>query len=349
MADLNTRNETAHPSTGSAPGAEPPRVQGQRRQIAALLILALLLAITLAGGIAYQHGALTTRSHVYFLADDASGLSPGTPVRMSGFRIGKIASMHLQPDLSVKVVLAIESEPFSHLKSDARADVVREQLRPAAIDLRPGSAAQPLNADDPRVGFRKRGTLTEIAEDLRQRLVPILDDVKQLTGTARTHRADIDAMLENGQALTREMAATAREMHALTQDLRGRVDRLGAQGERALDEANRSIVRLGHAIGQADQGLAAVNSRLPGMLNKTDEALVHLEAVLRDARTISAAAAKGVPELMRGAAPLIDDSRDTVQGLRESWPLRSMLPAPPPAELPIDSHDAAALHAPTPR
>ncbi|HEX6018875.1 MAG TPA: hypothetical protein VFZ28_12320, partial [Burkholderiaceae bacterium] len=259
------------------------------------------------------------------------------------------ASMHLQPDLSVKVVLAIESEPFSHLKSDARADVVREQLRPAAIDLRPGSAAQPLNADDPRVGFRKRGTLTEIAEDLRQRLAPILDDVKQLTGTARARRADIDAMLENGHALTREMAATAREMHALTQDLRGRVGRLGAQGERALDEANRSIVRLGHAIGQADQGLAAVNSRLPGMLNKTDEALVHLEAVLRDARTISAAAAKGVPELMRSAAPLIDDSRDTVQGLRESWPLRSMLPAPPPAELPIDSHDAAALHAPTPR
>jgi hypothetical protein len=71
--------------------------------------------------------------------------------------------------------------------------------------------------------------------------------------------------------------------------------------------------------------------------------------VLRDARTISSAAAQGLPEVMRGAAPLIDDSRDTMQGLRESWPLRSMLPPPPPVGLPIDSHDPAALRTPIPR
>lgn len=328
---------------------EPPRVQFQRRQIIALLVLALLLAITLAGAIAYQHGALTTRSHVYFLADDATGLSPGTPVRMSGFRIGKIASMHLQPDLSVKVVLAIESEPFSHLKADARADVVREQLRPAAIDLRPGSAAQALSEDDPRVGFRKRGTLTEIAEDLRTRLAPILEDVKQLTGTARARSGDIDAMLENAHALSRDMAGTAQQMHALTQELRGRVARIGTQGEQALGEANRSIVRLGNLIGQADKSLDAVNTQLPGMLNKADNTLTNLDAVMRDARTISSATAKGVPDLMRSTAPLIDDSRETMQGLRESWPLRAMLPAPPPAALPIDSHDPAALQTPAPR
>jgi len=331
------------------PVVEPPRAKSQRRQIAALLILALLLAITLAGGIAYQHGVLTTRSQVYFLADDATGLSPGTPVRMSGFRIGKIAAMHLQPDLSVKVVLAIETEPFSHLKTDARAEVVREQLRPAAIDLRPGSAEQSLSEDDPHVGFRRRGTLTEIAEDLRTRLAPILDDVKQLTGTARARKGDIDAMLEHAHAVTRELAGATQEMHALTLDLRNRVARLGTQGESVLGEANRSVVRLGNLIGQADKSLDAVNTRLPGMLGKADNALTSLDAVLRDARTISSSAAKGVPELMRSTAPLIDDSRETMQGLRESWPLRSMLPAPPPAALPIDSHDPAALHGSAPR
>ena len=334
-------------STG--PAVEPPRTQSQRRQIAALLILALLLAITLAGGIAYQHGVLTTRSHVYFLADDATGLSPGTPVRMSGFRIGKVAAMQLQPDLSVKVVLAIESEPFSHLKTDARAEVVREQLRPAAIDLRPGNAEQPLSEDDPRVAFRKRGTLTEIAEDLRARLAPILDDVKQLTGTARARKDDVDAILQNLHALSRDMAGTAQHMNALTQELRGRVERIGAQGEGVMSEANRSLVRIGNLIGQADRSLEAVNGRLPGMLNKADSALTSLDAVLRDTRAISSAAAQGVPGLMRSAGPLIDDSRDTLQGMRESWPLRSMLPAPPPAALPIDSHDAAALHTSTPR
>ena len=335
---------------------DAPKVQGQKRQIVALLVLAFLLALALVGGIAYQHGSLTGRAQVYFLTDDATSLAPGTQVRMSGFRIGKITAMHLQPDLQVKVVMSIETEPFEHLKADARADIVREQLRPAAIDLRPGSAAQKLNEADPRVGYRKRGTLTEIAEDLRQRLAPILDDVKQLTGTARERREDIDAMLANANTLSREMAATAKQMNALAQELRGRVSTLGTQGERAMveanramGEANRSIVRIGGLIGQAEKTLDSVNGRLPGMLEKADGLLIHLDAVLRDSRTISSAAAKGLPDIMRGAAPLIDDSRDMMQGLREAWPLRSMLPAPPPAALPIDSHDSAALRTPAAR
>jgi phospholipid/cholesterol/gamma-HCH transport system substrate-binding protein len=332
-----------------SPGAEPPKLQSQRRQIVALLVLAVALALALAGGIAYQHGAFSSKAEVYFLADDATGLSPGTPVRMSGFRVGKIAAMHLQPDLSVKVVLAIETEPYSQLKADARADVVREQLRPAAIDLRPGSAAQPLPEADPRVGFRKRGTLTEIAEDLRVRLAPILEDVKDLTGTARARKADIDEMLVNARALSRELAGTAQEMHALSQDLRSRVGRIGTQGEAVLGEANRSVLRLSDLIGQADKSLATVNGRLPRLLDQSEALLGHLDAVLRDSRTISSAAAKGLPDVLRGAGPLIDDSRDMMQGLRESWPLRSMLPVPPPAALPIDSHDPAALRGPVPR
>jgi len=331
------------------PNVESPRALWQRRQIVALIVLALLLALALAGGIAYQHGAFTGRAQVYFLADDATGLSPGTPVRMSGFRIGKISAMQLQPDLSVKVELSIETEPYAHLKSDARAEVVREQLRPAAIDLRPGSAEQPLPASDPRVGFRKRGTLTEIAEDLRTRLAPILDDLKQLSGTARARRTDIDTMLQNASAVSRDLASAAREMHALTQDLRTRVSTIGSQGEGVLGEANKTIVRLGGLVGQAEKSVDMLNGRLPRMLEKSDSALGNLDAVLRDARTISSAAAKDVPVLLHGAAPLVDDSRDMMQGLRESWPLRSMLPAPPPAALPIDSHDSAAPRTPAPR
>jgi hypothetical protein len=121
------------------------------------------------------------------------------------------------------------------------------------------------------------------------------------------------------------------------------------EANRAMGEANRSIVRIGGLIGQAEKSLDAVNGRLPGMLEKADGVLIHLDAVLRDSRTISSAAAKGLPDILRGTAPLIDDSREMMQGLRESWPLRSMLPAPPPAALPIDSHDAAALRTPAAR
>jgi phospholipid/cholesterol/gamma-HCH transport system substrate-binding protein len=325
---------------------EAPKARSRRFQITALLVLAVVLGALLIGGIAYQHGSLSRRAEVYFIADDVTGLAPGTTVRMSGFRIGKVADLQLQDDLNVKVVLVIETEPFHHLRSDARAVLVREQLKPAAIDLRAGSAATPLPEGDPRVGFGRRGTLTEVAEDLRTRLAPILEDVKQLTGVARERRGDIDAVLRNANEVSRELAGAAREMRALTAELRQRAGRLGAQSEATMAEVNRSVVRTGGLIGQAEKSLDAINVKLPGMLLKAETTLGNLDAVLRDSRTISAAAASSVPAMLDNVSPMIDDSREMMQGVRQSWPMRSMLPAPAPALLPIESHDSAALREP---
>lgn len=326
--------------------AETPRLRSQRRQIAALLGLAVVLALLLAGGIAYQQGGFARMAQVYFIADDVTGLSPGITVRMSGFRIGKVSALHLQPNLSVKVELSIEAEPFGHLRTDARAVLVREQLKPAAIDLRAGSAAEPLPAADPKVAFMRRGTLTEIAEDLRSRLAPILDDVRQLTGVARERRDDIGAVLTNARAVSGELAGAAKEMHALSAELRHRVASLGAQTESTMGEANRSLVRLGGLVGQAEKSLDAINTKLPTLLGKTEDAIGHLDGVLRDSRTISSAAAAGLPGVLRSVPPLVDESREMVQGVRQSWPMRNMLPPAPPTVLPIDSHDSAVLRNP---
>lgn len=337
----------AEPQPSSPAGPETARQQSQRRQVAALLGLGLLLALLLGGGIAWQHGAFQPMAQVYFLADDVTAVTPGTTVRLSGFRIGKVQALQLQPDLKVRVTLTIEAEAFAHLRSDARAELVREQLKPAAIDLRPGSADALLSAADPRIGFRRRGTLTEIAEDLRGRLAPILDDLHQLSSTVRERRGDIDEVLRNASTLSRELAGTAQQMHALSGELRQRAAALGTQSERALGEVNQSLVRVGGLIGQADRSFESINGRLPALLGKTDDLLGHLDAVLRDTRTVTGAAAEGLPPLMRSAPALVDDSREMVQGLRQSWPMRNLLPPPPPAQLPIDSHDSRTLREPT--
>ncbi|MBL0148873.1 MAG: MCE family protein [Ideonella sp.] len=326
-----------------------PKVERQRSQITGLLLVAALLAALLIGGVAYKQGAFVSREQVYFIADDVTGLAPGTAVRMSGFRVGKVLDLQIQDDLQVKVVLAVDAGPYGHLRSDARANVVREQLRPPAIDLRAGSAATPLSASDPRVAFGRRGTLTEIADDFRARVVPILDDVKQLTGVALERKGDIDAVLRNASALSTAMVGTAEQLHAVSTELRNRTRGLGEQSETAMLEVNQMLLRVSGLLVQAEKSLEAVNGKLPGMLNQSEQVIKQLDGVMRDTRTISAAAATGLPPLLRSAPPLVEDSRDLLQGVRQSWPMRNLLPAPPPPLLPIDSHDPAALRDPAPR
>ena len=325
----------------------------RRRQIIALLVFGFLMAAVLMSAIAYRGGGFWRWATVYFVVDDANGLSAGAAVRMSGFRVGRVSALELQPDLTVRVELSIEKELFAKLRSDARADLVREELRPTSIVLRPGTQAAPLSAEDPRVGFRHRGGLADVAEDLRSRLAPILDDLRQFTSLARDRRGDIEALLQNARVMTQELAGSAQQLNRLASDVGQRTHALGGQAEQSLAELNRSLGRVGNLLGEADRSLGAVSGAVPGLLNrvdgltlKADGLLVQFEGVMRDTRTISAAAAGALPAVLQGVPPLVDDSRELLQGARQVWPLSVFVPSPALSLLPIDSGDNAVARKP---
>ncbi len=352
------------------PTAPTLKRESIRRQVLAVLGLGALLALLLVGAIAQRHGAFARTAEVYFLADSAAGIAPGISVRLSGFRIGSVADVVLQPDLKVKVTMKIDEERAAALHSDAHAEWFKEQLQAAVIDLHPGSATQPLPRSDPRVTHSRRRTLTEVANDLRSRLAPILDDVKQLSGSAASRKDDIAAILANAHTASQELAGTAQQLRALSENAKARVATLGGQAQTAfgqvqgalgqaqgalgqmqgaLTQANQTLVRVDALVGQADKSLANISDKLPALLTRTGDTLEQLNGVARDVRAVSSAASASLPNTLRSVGPLVDDARDMVSGVKTSWPVRNMLAAPPSSLQPIDSHDAAVLREPAKR
>lgn len=328
----------------------PAKDPSIRRQIVGLLIVAALLVLAMVVAIAVRHDMFSKTTRLHFVTENATALAPGTTVRLSGYRIGSVSAMTLQPDLKVRVTLKIDAEPFASLRSDASAVLVREQLRAPAIELRPGKASTPLAGEDPRISYHRGGTLTEIADDLRERIAPILADVKEITGTVRAKQGEIAAIVESAASATQNLAATtqqlravAGEARAMLGDARAQIGALGTRAQGVLGEANQAVARTGALVGQAQKSLDSVNSSLPGLLQKSSDMLDQLNAVARDAKTLSAAAAGNVPGLLRSAGPLVDDTRDIVSGVRQAWPVRNLLPPPPSPLLPIESLDAAIL------
>ena len=326
--------------------AESEKTQTMRRQVMVLMVVAALLVIALGLGIAYQHDQFARTAEVHFITENANNLAPGTSVRMSGVRIGAVSDVTMRPDQKVRVALTIGAETFASLRSDARAVLMREQLRAPALDLYPGSAAQHLPPSKPEIAYSRGPTLTEMADELRARVTPILDDVKQVTGTLRGRQDDMRQVIENVRGATQELASVAKELRLLAADARGRVATVGADVQRASAGLNTSVARAGALLGQAETGLNTVTSALPGLVQKADRTLEQLQGIALDGRTVSSAAATQVPSLLRSAAPLVDDAREVVQGAKQSWPISSLLPTPPSALLQIDSHDAKALREP---
>ena len=348
----------------------PLKRESIRRQVIGVLALGVVLALLLAGAIASRQGVFRPSTEVYFLADTAAGIAPGISVRLSGMRIGIVNDVVLQPDLKVKVTMKIDEERFAALRADANAEWFKEQLQAAIIELHPGTGAKPLSRDDPRVTHNRRRTLTEVANDLRTRLAPILDDVKQLSGSVAERKGDIAAVLANANTASQELVGTTQELRALAGNAKTRVAALGGQAQGAvaqvqgalgqvqtamnqvqgaLGQVNQTLVRVDSLVGQAEKSLANVNERLPNLLQKTGDTLEQLNGVARDVRAVSGAASAAVPTLLRSAVPLVDDAREMVSGVKTSWPVRNMLAPPPSALLPIDSHDAAALREPATR
>lgn len=335
----------------------PQKRDDIRRQVMLALALAVVMALVLAGAIASKHGLFSRQVEIYFVSDSAAGIAPGLSVRLSGFRVGAVSAVDLQDDLKVRVTMKIEEERFAALRADAHAEWFKEQLQAAVIDLSPGQSAQPLSRTDPRLSHGRRRTLTEVANDLRTRLAPILDDVKQLTGALAARKDDLGAAMQNARTTTEQLAATTAELRALASSARGSVATVGdrarqvmGQASQAMGQVQGSMTQVGHTlvrldglVEQARGTLDSVNGRLPGLLGSANDTLDQINAIGRDLRAVSAAASAALPAVVRGTGPLLDDARDMVGGVRNAWPMSGLVAPPPPVLVPLDSHDAARV------
>jgi phospholipid/cholesterol/gamma-HCH transport system substrate-binding protein len=91
--------------------------------IGAIALLSLLLI-----GMAREQVWMLFSKPVEFLTRDANGLSPGLPVRLSGFPIGRVDKVELRRDAQVRVTLSIQPAYRSMLGPRSRVRLDQEGL-----------------------------------------------------------------------------------------------------------------------------------------------------------------------------------------------------------------------------
>lgn len=300
----------------------------------ALFVLLAVLGMGLAfiwTGI--RNDAFSAKSTVHFVADSGQDLSVGMPVKFSGFKIGKLDTLMLDEQGRVQVEARIDSKYLGLIRQDAVMTLKKEGvIGDGVLEISRGGEDKPALAAGGYVRFERASGLEQAIVDVKDRIMPILDDLHQ---TMHDPDGDVRQTLKNLREFTAEMRGT-----------RERLDRvLGSFDTNLNKEAGPLLQSLRRSAANAETLSGKLDDELPVLLNKADTTMENLR---RASETINDAVQSAVPQLpavvgetrvtLDKTRKLIGDTQEAVDTLNTHWPLKSDVPVDT-APVKMDSHD----------
>lgn len=298
----------------------------------------ILLAVT-GMGLAFlwtgvKKGEFTAKSPIYFVADSGQDLSEGMPVKFGGFKIGKLSKLTLDEQGLVQVEVSIESKHLKLIRQDAVIILKKEGvIGDGVLDISQGAKDKPVLAAGGKVRFERASGLEQAVVDMKDRILPILDDLHQ--------------MLHDPNGDVRQTLKSLRELSAGMRGTRERIDRVLDSADTNLNNEVEPLLRsLRKSAANAETLSARLDHDLPVLLNKADgimDSLSLSSAAIKDAVQRSAPQLPGIlgdaRETLGKTREIIGDTQEVVDSLSTSWPLKNVVPAPETGPVRMDSHD----------
>lgn len=288
-----------------------------KRTTRRFLVIAALATIALVVAIFVRQGLLRQTVSYSFVAPSAQDIAKGQAVRIAGFRVGSVTEVSLRDDGSVAVSLEVDADHVRFVTYDARIELRKEGLVGSpTLEIVPGADKTRLAAAQARLAFSRADGLGALANQVRDEFVPILKDIKAITGALADPQKGLPGTLA-------QIRASSEALNVLLANGNRQVGGIGSSAVRVLGKAEEDLKHLG-------QTLEAANQRLPGMLDRTQQVLDHVEKITAEAETT-------VPPVLRDGSAVAADVREIVSGAKQTWPIRNMVDAPGPASLKSDS------------
>ena len=288
-----------------------------RRGTLRFLLAALLVTLALLAAIVVRQGLFRQTTSYSFVANSAQDIAKGEAVRIAGFRVGSVAGVSLKDDGQVEVIMEIDADQMRFITSDARVELRKDGLVGSpTLEIVPGPDKTRLAAAQARLSFSRADGLSALANQVRDEFVPILKDIKLITAALADPKQGLPGTLA-------QVRASAEALNALLANGNRQVDGIGGTAIRVLGKAEEDLSHLG-------QTLEAANQRLPGMLDRTQQMLDHVEKITAEAEI-------SVAPVLRDGSAVTADVREIVSGAKQAWPIRNFVDAPAAATLKADS------------
>lgn len=311
-----------------------------RRPVLWFVLSALLLGIALVGAVAWKQGLFEKTTQLYFFANSAYGMNKGMAVKFSGFRIGAVEEITLEPNGSVKVRMLVDNTHIRFVSQDAKAHLTKEGLVGASIiEIEPGQTGTAQAANNGVLAFERARDINDVAQDLLHKVQPIVDDVKKITAFVNDPDSDLRQTIKNINKTSAALVETTEEIKRLVNNSDRRVGVVSSQVGVLLENAGRQLDQVGRQLDQAGTTLKVFDEKVPGLILKADKTLENFQAASGNIKKITEDGAEQLPGIMRDGRVVSEDTREIIGGAKKAWPLRNFVSPQKETLIPLDSHE----------
>ena len=296
-------------------------VKRTRRFMLGAVVVLLLVLLMIAVKQDYFHRS----TPIYFFTPNAQGLSKGMAVKFIGFKVGSVQDVSMQPNATVRVKVALDDEYVHLIGQDAKARLIKEALvGESVVEIIPGSQQVRQVTQNSVLEFERGQDASTVVENLAAQLQPILSDIHQITSNINNPNGDVQQTLKNLNQATGGFRETVNQF-----------TKLGASSNQKLDGA---FVKFDKALDSVNTNLETLDKAIPKLVDKADKTLDNVQSATSDIKKITNESAGEIPSLVRNTNALVQDSQETLGGVKKSWLLNGLFPKPEEQTLPVDGY-----------
>jgi phospholipid/cholesterol/gamma-HCH transport system substrate-binding protein len=275
----------------------------------------------------------TPKTKIYITADSGEGINEGMAVKLKGFKIGAVKRLDLDDAARVKVTLSIYSKYMVWIKADSTAKLLKEGLiGDGIIEISPGSATAGKIAENGTIPFERAKGLSAIAEELKEEIKPVLNDIKKILAYVNDPQGEIRQILVNIKTLSGDLSGTRQRVDTLLSDADKGVNTSVKKLEALLDSSRQPI-------GTLNELLRKVDKDVPRLLEGLNKSLENVQKTTEEIRKATEQTAPRLPGIMEKGADIADGTKDVVNSVKKVWPIRTFIRNPEGKVLEVDSYE----------
>jgi len=319
---------------------EDPRFKHLKRKVAFFAAAALAVVAAVILLIGKENDLFTKKYELMLTVEKGTGFTRGMPVKLSGFRIGRVKSISLNEEARVDIVLLIDQKYQKWIRKDSTVKLVKEGLvGDSILEVAVGRSPDPLK-DKERISFVKTKALDEMADEIAEKVKPVLGDVEEIITYLNDPNGDIKQSMKHFNQLAQNLEQTRKRADSLLVHADGQVSAVSGKLTTVLDGAADTVQR-------ANSSFSTMEQKLPGIMASAEQSLKNLEKVSGDLKRAEETLLPKIPPLLRKSEDVLSET-GTVLGetgtvlraVKGVWPISSHIQAPQEKQfVPGDSHD----------